>query len=484
MLKKLDRRGVAAASGLAALLGAVALATSGERVQALQGKATPAAELAFRNSVDTPPPGAKGFQLSADYPKQNPGECKDCSWLAVDVDFAFNPNPKPSKDDWTKGKWDQYIAAILAYVREGQDPNLRDEVGFLPQVRGATRWYNVPWMAYDPTVGREWRHGTTNERTASLDDLIGEGAPAAHDGAVHFFKKMNNTCKRRFPHGFETWSVGYYNPQGGYAIGRAIPKNGVPKIGEYMGSPMPDGLPFPAGTAVMKVLTTNATPECVPALRNSPVWRVNRHTVHPKTQTYSCQRAVQESRIVQIDVAVTDPRSPTGWVYGTYAYDGTKPGATFWDRLVPLGVQWGADPWSFPAVPKEASLPLQQSVANPAVNIYEHMGCNGRLAGPVDNPQSSCMSCHSSAYAPKNGAKLQMGVNVPPSFGFPGLCSTYSADNAAYFQSPVAPQSYGSGQYPNAMSLDTSLQLEVAFQQYGQFATDKAPEACTLDDKK
>jgi hypothetical protein len=483
MIEDKTRRGIAASAGLAGLLAAVAVvAVNGDSAQALQAKSGPAAELAFRSSADTPPPGAKAFKLSANYPAQLPADCKECRWLGIDVDFKFNPNPKPSKDDWTKGKWDQYIASILVYVREGQDPQLRDEVGFLTQVRGQTRWFNVPWMAYDPTVGREWRHGTTNERTASLEDLIGEGAPLAHDGAVHFFKGMNSTCKARFPNGFETWSVGYYNPQGGYAIGKAIPKTGVPRIVDHMGSPMPDGLPFPKGTAVMKVLTTNATPDCVPALRNSPVWRVNRHVVGAD-QKYQCQRAVQESRIVQIDVAVTDPRSPTGWVYGTYAYDGTKAGATFWDRLVPLGVQWGSDPWSFPAVPKEDSLPLQQSVANPGVNIYEHMGCNGRLAGPVDNPQSSCMSCHSSAYAAKAGTPSVMGTNVPPSFGFDGLCQAYSAENSDYFQNQRAPQAYPGGRYPNAMSLDTSLQLEVAFQQFGQFNAYKAPAACTMDSK-
>jgi hypothetical protein len=473
----------------AAKTGAVSVALAGAllvgvapEAEAFRAKAPPAAELAFRASVD--PESGQKFRLSADYPRQNPGDCPECTWLKIPVNFDFQADPKPSRDDWRKGRWDAYIASILDYVRQGQDPGLRDEIGFRTQVAGATRWFNVPWMAYDKTAGREWRHGTTNERTASLEDLVGDDLAGVHDGAVHFLPKMSATCKARFPNGFETWSVGYYNPQGGYAIGKAIPRTGVPKVVEYMGSPMPDGLPFPQGTAVMKVLTTNAPPDCVPFLKDSPVWRVNRHVMNPATKKYMCQRQVQESRIVQIDVAVTDSRSPTGWVYGTFAYDGTRPGATFWDRLVPMGVQWGADPWSFPAVPRSASMPLQQSVANPDIKIYEHMGCGGRLAGPVDNPKSSCMSCHSSAYAAKAGTKSVMGVNVPPSFGFAGLCQAYSADNAAYFQNPVPPQSYASGQYPNAMSLDTSLQLEVAFQQYGQYATDGAPEACTLDSSK
>ena len=61
---------------------------------------------------------------------------------------------------------------------------------------------------------------------------------------------------------------------------------------------------------------------------------------------------------------------------------------------------------------------------------------------------------------------------------FDALCQAYSADNAAYFQNAKPPQSFTGGKYPAAMSMDTSLQLWVALQQYGQFATAKAPQAC------
>ena len=432
--------------------------------------------LAFRNTVDIPPRGAKQtFKLSADYPTSLPEDCKTCKWLNMPVSFQTAFPPAASGDAWTVGKWDQYIASILSYVREGQDPNLRDEIGFQAKVGGRTRWFNVPWMAYDPTVGREYRHGTTNERTAQLSELIGPASSVK--GSTHFLPKMNESCKTRFPAGFETWSVGYYNEFGGYAVGKTIPKDGVPRVAEYDGSQMPAGLPFAEGTVVVKILTTNAPVDCVPYLKGSPEWQVNRHVYDSKAQRYSCQRKVQTSRVVQIDVAVTDARSPTGWVYGTYAYNGDRDGATFWDRLAPLGVQWGADPWTYPAVPKDSSLPLQQSVANPNVGIYQHMGCEGRLAGPVDNPQSSCMSCHGAAYTAKVGTILTMGGNVPPAFGFAGLCQVYSADNSDYFQNRLPPQSY-SGKFANLMSLDTSLQLEVAFGQYGQYATDGAPQPC------
>lgn len=479
--------GFARVTGLLGLLGFAVLGTASCKKQSEAetqgGGGTPAA-LAFRNSVDTPPPNpGRIFKLSANYPTVAPGACTDCAWLGIPVSFETSFPPKPASNGWQDGKWADYIGTILTYVRQGQDPNLSDAVGFQVDVGGSTRWFNVPWMAYDPSVGREFRHGTTNERTAMLQDLVGpDGKPLPPDadsiGAAHFLPEMSEPCKQRYPRGFETWSVGYYNQYGGYAIGKAIPKDGVPKVIEYMGAPMPDGLPFPVGTAVVKVLTTNAPVDCVPFLAGSPEWRVNRHVQNPNTKEYMCKREVQISRIVQIDVAVTDPRSPSGWVYGTYAYNGTIKGATFWDRLTPLGVQWGADPWTFPAVPKADSLPLQQSVANPKLDIFQHMGCQGRLAGPVDNPQSSCMSCHASAYAAKPGALSVMGQNVPPSFGFDGLCTAYSVDNAAYFQTTRPPQSFANGKFPHAMSLDTSLQLEVAMQQFGQYSTAKAPQAC------
>gem|GEM_PF-6989302 len=56
-------------------------------------------------------------------------------------------------------------------MKQSQDPNLADNVGVVTRVNGKTRWFNVPWMAYDPTAGREFIHGTTNERTAHVLEL-------------------------------------------------------------------------------------------------------------------------------------------------------------------------------------------------------------------------------------------------------------------------------------------------------------------------
>jgi hypothetical protein len=505
-------------------IGALVLIVSAASA-AQQGAASPskpsdanhdAAHYAFRDTVDqvtTKDPSVPRFKLSAQYPTVYPGPCgKDvCTWLARKADFTAHfpkkgltqkekeepRNQELHAPDWHADHWDEYVQSILDYVKQGQDDNLADNVGFRTQVGGKTRWFNVPWMAYDPTAGREFVHGTTNERTAHVAELApGNDRPLAknttaavgakpHHNATPEFRGtgmlaelVNMDCEREFPYGFETWSVGYYNEWGGYAIGKAFPRTGQPHLIDFMGSKLPDGLPFPEGTVVVKVLTTNAPTRCVKVLEGAPEWHVNRHKL--AADGYDCEREVQTSRVLQVDVAVTDRRSPTHWVYSTFAYDGQSTGKTFWDRLVPLGVQWGADPWTFPAVTVNTSLPLQQTVLNPeSHSIVQHYGCQDRLAGPVDNPQSSCVSCHGSAYAAPNGAPSTMATNVPPSFGFDGMCIQFSLDNASYFQNQQPPQHFPGGRFPDAISLDTSLQMEVAFDQYGRFHTDHAPLACT-----
>jgi len=445
-----------------------------------------AAYYAFRNAVTEPPSNSTTpvFHLSRDYPHQPPHplteKCpqEECPWLYVKVNFTPQfptPGHPIQEPQWHGQGWDEYMAAILKYVREGQTDDLNNKDGWRIQVDGKTRWFNVPWMAYDPTAGREYVHGTTNERTAPLSEFIG---PVHSPHAMLEIAGESDECKKKYPWGFESWSVGYYNDYGGYAMGRAIPATGVPQMSEYMGSPMPAGLPFPEGTVVVKVLTSTVPPECVTYLNGAPAWQVDRHK-YSTDQGYQCEREVQIDHVVQMDVAVADSRSPIGWVYGTFTYDGNTPGTTFWDHMVPLGLQWGSDPWSFPAVPHSESLPLQQTVINPGMGSYQHLGCEKRLAGPVDNPSSSCTSCHASAYGVPHGALNEMGTNVPPSFGFAGMCEQFSQDNANYFQNQSAPQGFPGGLFPTAASLDTSLQMAVAFSQYGEFHTNHEPVACS-----
>lgn len=448
-----------------------------------------AKELAFRNAVVPPPPDWKGpvFQLVHDYPQEQPGACPKtvCKWLAIDIDFSTDLDAPPPVWDKT---WNDYIQTILDYVKEGQDPALRGEIGWRADVGGESRWFYVPWMAYDPTQGREYVHGMTNERTARLSDFGGGEGFATHmlelapkDVAQLGARAETLTADlmQGGEYGFETWAFGVYNPWGAWSIGRAFPPNGEPHTIDVGGQTFIDGLPFPEGTVVAKLLFTTATPEEVPYLKGSPAWMADRHTQDVRG-AYQCTRSPRPVHLVQLDVAVVDSRSPTRWVFGTFAYYADfGSGKTAWDHLAPVGLQWGMDEFTFPAVPPSESIPAHQSVLRDPSDPRQHFGCQKRLAGPVDNKLSSCLSCHGAGYAQPTGQLGVYGANLPPIFGFTGECTNYSQPNVDYFQTIQFPMSYSSGNYPYGLSLDTSLQLQVAFIQYGQYLVDGKPVPCT-----
>lgn len=109
-------------------------------------------------------------------------------------------------------------------------------------------------------------------------------------------------------------------------------------------------------------------------------------------------------RLLQIDIAVKDNRAgPTGWYFATYAYDRSNAHPSPWRRMVPVGLMWGND---------SNGPPLMQSWINPDAPDYarQHLGVDGRLNGPVDNPASACMSCHSTAQAPSLAQMLPQGA--------------------------------------------------------------------------
>lgn len=422
------------------------------------GTATPA-DVAFRNSADSAPDGWKGplFKLSKDYPKDKPN-C-DAPWLKRNVDFK-NPNPK-----WSD--WEPYIQDIVNYVREGQNPNLPDETGWNSSVNNETRWFHVPWMAYDGERGREFAHGLTNELSTAL--------PAFRDGGRGSGKHdLAEKAGDKNPPLYETWSVGMYNPCGGWSIGQAFPANGEPATYSENGRNFARGMPFPEGTVVIKILNTTADESTVPYLKGSTTWQANGHVQTSPTEYSKCERQVRNVHLVQLDIAVVDSRSPTRWVYTTLAYDGKLPGETVMDRLTPLGVQFGNDAKSFPAVPKGQSLPLHETVL-PTLDIPEHFGCEKRLAGAVDQPNSSCVSCHMGAFAAIPPQLNEQGKNIPAIFNFDGICTENNELNAQYFSDYKYPDPYPGGKFDSAIPLDSSLQLAVAFTEYAKFVNPQAP---------
>lgn len=442
--------------------------TAVQNVYAASASAGPAAE-AFRDSVDAPPTGWKGprFKLSRDYPKQM--QACEAPWLKRHVSFS------DAKSTWND--WRGYVQDIVDYVERGQDPNLPDETGWQTTVNGQKMWFHVPWMAYDGQRGREFAHGLTNELSTALSTFHeGRGS-----GKEHLFRALLSTGRDIDPL-FETWSVGMYNPCGAWSLGQVFPASGIPAVHTANGRTLANGLPFAEGTVVIKLLNTTADAASVPYLRGSTEWQANGHVQFGPDKYSICDRRVRKVHLIQIDLAVVDERSPTRWVYSTLAYNGNLSGKTVLDRMEPLGVQWGSDPHTFPAVPRAESKPPYETVLAP-VSIPEHYGCGKRLAGTVDQANSSCVSCHMGAYAaPPPYLNLQ-SVTVPAIFSFPGMCTTYNPDNAAYFSNYRYPQPYPAtespGPFASAVPLDSSLQLAVAFAQYATYISPRAlPLAC------
>jgi hypothetical protein len=104
---------------------------------------------------------------------------------------------------------------------------------------------------------------------------------------------------------------------------------------------------------------------------------------------------------------------------------------------------WGNDPEKL-----AAGDPLSETLINPdARPLMQHLGYQGRLNGPVDNPISSCLSCHSAAEVPEDLSE-KATPGIPPDMD--------AATIASYFRNIPAESPFTSGR----LSLDYSLQLQ------------------------
>ena len=139
--------------------------------------------------------------------------------------------------------------------------------------------------------------------------------------------------------------------------------------------------------------------------------------------------------VAQFDIIVKDSQSApdTGWVFTTLVYDGSVKG-DIWDKMVPLGAEWGNDPQA-----TTAGMPLRENWINPHAPLYatETLGWGGRLSGPNDGarndiavngvvmknaPDSGCLSCHSTAQWNVQAHKMEsfllpsFATSAPPGF--------------------------------------------------------------------
>src|ERR1035437_2350067 len=209
------------------------------------------------------------------------------------------------------------------------------------------------------------------------------------------------------------------------------------------------------------------------------------------------ERKLGKVRLIQIDLQVRDNGSTTGWLLGTYGYDGRAKGDTPWKRMVPLGIQWGNNPTvtfaqtcSGPNGPCDYDKLTEQWINRQAVKdlatpplSFNHLGFGGRLAGPVDNPKSSCMGCHQTAgfptvpilaeFAP-NGALLKLDAQTHP--------ETAQSLRMMYFGNVLGGAVFSDTQL---YSTDYSLQLSMGLQNFVSLrcAKDASPPRPSLCDQ-
>jgi hypothetical protein len=317
----------------------------------------------FPDAREPPTPGWKGpvFRLSQSYP----------TTLAAPENYPWKKfNPKTQPED--------YLRAVLAYAIEGNDAV--DWDGASNTVR---KWYNAPWLHWGRN-GREFIHGLTYERVS----LPGELASTQTQS-------------------FQNWAVGYYNARGAYAIGQ---------VWRDPTDPKPANATFPEGSVSVKLLFTQATVDQVPYLKSSKEWEANIYSSISVPTNPNAPREIAKLRLLQIDVAIKDSASAeTGWIFGTFTYNGLLPGNSVWDRTVPIGLMWGNDPNLTVRAARKGEVPKEEWL-NPSLDVpFQHLGWAGRLNGPVDNQISSCLSCHSTAQWPPKASLVPLRGVVPDS---------------------------------------------------------------------
>lgn len=337
----------------------------------------------------------------------------------------------PTKQDNNFETWRAYMDAVKNYCLEGNV-----DVNWDVQKNKVRQWYHMPWQHYGP-LGREGIHGLTKEAQIQAQQLASTQTATG-----------------------QTYAVGIYNDIGAYTIGQVWkdPQNPDPSYTSQPNS-------FPNGTVVCKALFADIDRNTVPFLVNPVLWQGY------ITDTFtSANREVKDVALIQMDIAVRDTRmKETGWIFGTFQYNGAKTGKAGWDNLVPVGIIWGNDPKETgndftnpkPTVTK-INPALQQTAIN--ANTQElpptHLGWNGRLNGPVDNPNSSCQSCHMTAESPQVAIMNPLFQKNPPPVGSP--------DWMKWFQNIPAGHPFT----PGTKSTDFSLQMAGGLVNFYQWKCD------------
>lgn len=301
------------------------------------------------------------------------------------------------------------------------------EAEFRPENNSVRPWFHMPLMNFGPGR-REPIRGLTSERV-----LMGPELGIKDGVAVHNF------------------AVGFYNAAGGFTIGQ-VWQTASPDLSKSQ---------FPQGAMAFKILFSEATAndfQGADILAGAPQW------------TIATTTGLKQVRLLQMDVAAADARSPTGWVFGTFAYDTSANDPSAWRRLRPVGLSWGND-FGFAPADQQAGRRLTETTISDQAPAYaaNHLGWAGRANGPVDNPNSGCLSCHGTSQFP---------VSAPIAFDYHNNTCDTDARKMQWFRNFRGNQAFGPLDRPTCalvngspapVPLDFSLQMQVAVQSVLQF---------------
>jgi hypothetical protein len=359
------------------------------------------------------------FRLSQQYPSELPGNDRMPDFLKIDF----------------KTSWREYLMAAREYCFKGNiTPGGDLENDWRVADQNPPRWFHMPWQHYGP-LGREGVHGLTQEAPVQPKQL-----------------SWTQTYT-----GGTTFAIGFFNDFAGYTIGQIWKDHNNPDLSKG---------PFPSGAVICKILFVDVPFNQVPCLNPPLHWRAYVPKSYTSSPLPTTTREFKQLSLVQMDLMVRDPRSPLGWVFGNYQYNGATNHQNLWENLVPLGIQWGNDP----EVTTNTSNPmpvatmrnpaLKETIINDDANELPptHLGWNGRLCGPVDNPMSSCMSCHSTAQYPVVSALNPLFQEVSPPPG--------SKDWMFWFRNLKCGEPFNNDPANPTQSTDFSLQLADSVQNF------------------
>ena len=373
------------------------------------------------------------FKLSQDYPKALPAESELPSMLKIDF----------RKD------WKAYAMSVRDYCFEGNIGASKIEDDWRPENNSVRDWYHIPWLHWGPK-GTEGFHGLIFETSVAPFQLAA-GQTDTHD--IYAITLINNFA--------------------GYTLGQmwAEPFNPNPEVTDRR-----KGGGFPVGAVFCKLLMTTAPVEEVDYLINPLEWHA--YTLKDANDP-GAGREVSTVRLLQMDWMVRDPRADgtTGWVLGTFVYNGHLGQKSPWYNLVPLGVQWGNDPkvtenkiTPYPATKTTINSALKETIINDSADLPPmHLGWNGRLNGPADLNTSSCMACHAVGEYPQVRSLVAPGMIPGRGQQPPYLAPSQggSTEWMGWFQNVKAATAVD----PNdANSTDFSLQIGISLTNFYDWA--------------